>query len=168
MIDVTVNERRSVAIASIMARQGTNSQMVGAALGVEVLDCKGWAGGPALTLLGYSPGCWLAFSEPEPEDWVPMLQGRLDSIASVADQSSAYSILRLSGGDVRRLLQRGLAIDLHPSSFKINSAAVTQIAHIGVIVWQVDAAPIFDIAIPRSLKQSFQRWLNNEICLMLD
>jgi methylglutamate dehydrogenase subunit D len=166
--DVTVSVCSGIAVASIMARRGTNAEMIGAALGVIPPDHAGWQGSPALMLLGNGPGSWLAFAEPAPGDWMPMLRTRLDGLASVADQSGAYAILRLTGGDSRRLLQRGLAIDLHHSKFGPGDAAVTQLAHIGVIVWQVDASPTFDIAIPRSFAKSFHRWLNHDIRCMSD
>lgn len=168
MADVVISIRGGVAIANIAARNGVNERIIGAKLGVDLPKCAGWNGGAALMLIGYAPGCWMAFAEPEPDNWIGALTTKLEELASVTDQSAAYTILRLTGGECRRLLQRGLALDLHQNSFTVHSAAITQIAHVGVIVWQVDAAPTFDLAIPRSYTSSFLVWLNNEISLSFD
>jgi methylglutamate dehydrogenase subunit D len=168
VVDVVIIERRGVAVASIMARPGVNAANIGSALGVDLPDGSGWAGSNFLMLLGYGPGNWLAFADPAPEDWTRMLQTKLNGLASVSDQSGAYVILRLTGRESRQLLQRGVSIDLHHSKFGPGSAVVSQIAHIGIIIWQVDKRPVFDVAIPRSFAFSFGRWLNHTISHMVD
>ncbi len=70
-------------------------------------------------------------------------------------------MLRLSGPDARPLLQRGVSIDLHPASFARGSIAVTAIAHIDVVIRQIDNRPTFDIAIFRSFAGSFRHWLDS-------
>ena len=87
------------------------------------------------------------------------MQERLPGLAPVSDQSSSYVVTRLSGPDARRLLRRGLSIDLHPDAFVPGSAATSVIAHIGVIVWQVDDAPTYDLAVFRSLHASLRHWI---------
>ena len=69
-------------------------------------------------------------------------------------------MLRLSGDGARQLLQRGAAIDLHPSVFAAGGGAVTMIAHVGVIFWQVDDRPTYDIATFRSYADNFRHWLD--------
>jgi sarcosine oxidase subunit gamma len=77
----------------------------------------------------------------------------------VSDQSSGYVVYRLAGPAARTLLQRGAAIDLHPAAFPPRAAAVTMIAHLGVILWLADEAPTFEVAVFRSFAGSFQHWL---------
>ena len=86
------------------------------------------------------------------------LRERLGALASVSDQSSGYVVFRLSGGGARTLLQRGAAIDFQPPAFAPGSVATTVIAHIGVIIWQVDEEPVYDIALFRSFAASFLDW----------
>lgn len=163
MADVVVLDRHGLVIASILARRDTDPAAIGTALGMDVPAQACWTGNAALMLLGYGPASWLALGDPAPADWSAGLRDRLAGLAFVSDQSSAYAIMRLAGAQSRRALQRGLAIDLHPASFGVGRVAVTQVAHIGAVVWQVDDAPTFDIAVPRSLASSFRRWLDHNI-----
>lgn len=163
MDELTVLDRPGIAIASILARRDVDPAAIGAALGVDTPVQPGWTGDAALMLLGYGPGTWLAFADPAPADWIAAVRARLAGLAFVSDQSSAYAIVRLTGAASRRVLQSGLAIDLHPSSFGTGSAAVTQLAHMGAVVWQVDDVPAFDVAVPRSVSSSFRRWLDHSI-----
>jgi sarcosine oxidase subunit gamma len=80
-------------------------------------------------------------------------------LASVSDQSSGYAVLRVTGPTARHLLSRGAFIDFHPSVFGPGSAAVTTIAHIGVVLWQLDDAPTYDVALFRSYAESFWHWI---------
>jgi sarcosine oxidase subunit gamma len=87
------------------------------------------------------------------------LAAALGPTAALADQSDARAILRLSGPKVRAVLAKGCPLDLHPSAFRRGDAAVTAIAHVGVQIWQVDEAPVYDVAITRSYARSFAHWL---------
>ena len=86
---------------------------------------------------------------------------RLSGLASLSDQSSAYAVFRLSGLGARTLLQRGVSIDLDPAAFSPGSAATSVISHIGVIFWQLDNAPTYEVAVFRSLARSFRHWLDS-------
>jgi sarcosine oxidase subunit gamma len=77
----------------------------------------------------------------------------------VSDQSDGYAVLRLGGRDVRSMLAKGIAVDLHPRVFRTGDAAVTQIAHMGVMLWQLDDRPTYEIAVFRSLAGSFWHWM---------
>jgi sarcosine oxidase subunit gamma len=57
------------------------------------------------------------------------------------------------------VLAKGLPIDLDPRAFPLGSAATSAISHIGVQLWQADDTRSYDIAIFRSLSESFWRWL---------
>ena len=87
------------------------------------------------------------------------LASSLIGLASVSDQSSTYAVLRISGPSARQILSRGAFIDFAPLVFGAGSAAVTVISHIGVIVWQVDDVPTFEVALFRSFAGSFWHWI---------
>jgi sarcosine oxidase subunit gamma len=87
-------------------------------------------------------------------------------MASVSDQSGGYVILRISGPAARTLLQRGAPVDLHPSAFGPGSVAATVIAHIGVIIRQLDATPAYEIALFRSYAASFGHWLDAAVAAL--
>lgn len=136
----TMLERHGLAMATVMARKGVDPAAIEVAAGDVELRSTG-------------PGTWLAIGG-DPE----ALAERLRGLAAVSDQSSGYIVYRLSGEGARTLLRRGAFIDLHPSAFSTGSVAVTMIAHIGVILWQVDDEPTFDVALFRSFDESFRHW----------
>src|SRR6185437_9183797 len=83
----------------------------------------------------------------------------LGPCASVADQSGAHALLRLSGAQIGSTLGKMLPIDLHPRSFGIGAAASTAAAQVPVHLWRLEdragGQALFEIAVPRSLAVSF-------------
>lgn len=155
---VTIEQRTGFGLATVMARKGADASAIGASLGVAARDGPFWTQGEEMMLLGVGPGTWLAHVAQAPADWAAGLRGRLGALASVSDQSGGYTVFRLSGAGARKLLQRGASIDFSPPAFAPGSVATTVIAHIGVIVWQVDDAPVYDIAMFRSFAASCLDW----------
>ncbi|MGE0748967.1 MAG: sarcosine oxidase subunit gamma [Variibacter sp.] len=102
------------------------------------------------------PGQWLIVTQHP--DVVATLALELADLAAVTDQSDARAILRLSGARARDVLAKGCLIDLHPRAFQAGDVALTSISHIGAQIWQVDEAPSYDIAVPRSMIGSFWSW----------
>jgi methylglutamate dehydrogenase subunit D len=162
---VTIEERTGFGLAAVMARKGVTAQSIADALGVPVVDGPRWSSDGDLALLGSGPGTWLALGA-GPADHAEHLRKALGSLASVADQSGAYLILRISGPEARTVLQRGAPVDLHPAAFGPGCVAVTVIAHIGVIIRQVDDAPAYEVAIFRSYAASFRHWLDQAVAAL--
>ncbi|AHE54808.1 sarcosine oxidase subunit gamma [Sphingomonas sanxanigenens] len=154
-----ISERDAVSLASVMARKGVDAVRIGGALGVDAPTRPAFVSGAAIGLIGSGRGTWLAIGETDAPDWAEDVAETLAGLASVSDQSSGYVVVRLAGVDARRLLQRGMPIDLHPDAFGAGSAVTTVIAHIGVIVWQVDDRPTYDLAVFRSFRNSLIRWI---------
>ena len=112
------------------------------------------AGGTA-EVLWSGPGQWLVMDHGAggPER-LAKLSLALAGVAASIDQSDARVVLRLSGPQARRVLMKLIGIDVHPSAFAVDDVAMTPIAHIAGHVWRradVDGAPEFDIAGPRSM-----------------
>lgn len=149
-------ERRGLGLATVMARKDFDA----AAFGRDLPTGSHCVARGALTLVGAGPGVWLAVAEDPGETWPEALERRFEGQCSISDQSGGYVVLRLSGPGAHALLQRGVAIDLHPDVFDAGSAAVTVIAHIGVILWRSGAAPVFDVAVFRSYAASFRDWID--------
>ena len=160
---VVVEERAGFGLATVMARKGVAPAAIGAALGVDLRDGPSCSAGEGIVLLGTGPGSWLAQADAAPADWAAALRDRLGALASVSDQSGGYVLFRLSGPGARTVLQRGAPIDLHPAAFAPGAVAATAIAHIGVVLRQVDDAPTYDIALFRSFAGSFRHWLDTAI-----
>ncbi|WP_419807898.1 sarcosine oxidase subunit gamma [Sphingomonas sp.] len=158
---LVVTCRDGLGIAAVMARKGIDAAAIGAALEIEMPRGPRAIFAADRTVIGTGPGTWLLLASPASADHAEVVARTLTGLASVADQSSAYVVQRLSGAGARKLLQRGVGIDLHSDRFGAGSAASTVIAHIGVILWQVDERPTYDIATFRSYASSFRRWLDH-------
>jgi len=160
---VTLTERLGLGLATVMARKGVDPTAIGAVIGLDPPAGPGRASQGDLTLIGVGPGVWLALSEVPTSDWPEALERRLEGLCAVSDQSGAYVVFRFEGPRARALLQRGAAIDLHPDVFTPGSAATTVIAHIGVILWRIDATSAFDVAVFRSYASSFRHWIDAQV-----
>lgn len=147
-------------IASVMARRGADVAAIGEILGAQMPIGPRAVFSGSRSIVGTGPGTWLVIDDGAAPNLAETLQDGLVGLASVSDQSSGYSVQQMSGIPARKLLQRGAAIDFHPSAFAPGSAATTVIAHIGVILWQVDEWPTFRVATFRSYADSFRHWLD--------
>jgi len=133
------------------------AQAMTAAFGLTPPPAQRYVASPALELIWAGPGKWLALSDNL------LIAGSISKAlgghAAVSDQSGSRGILQISGGKARRMLSKGLAIDLHPSSFRAGHAALSSIAHMNVHIWQTDEVPSYKLAVARSMAASFWAWL---------
>ncbi len=160
--DINVASRPGLGIVTLMARPGERAalaQRFEATCGVALPEGPAATFAGDLTVLGTGPGQWLFIHDAPPPGWPDRIADALAGVASVADQGSAYTLLRIGGAGARRLLGRGAFVDLAPESFAPGSAAVTLIAHIGVILWQIDDEPSYGVAVFRSFTHSFWHWI---------
>jgi len=159
---VRLTRRDPVEIVSLSARRGAE-----AALSAKVDDRLGapLPAGPhrsaaeGLCILGVGPRRWLIVRDGADPDFEPDLARDLAGLGAVCLQSDAYVVFRVSGPRARAALTKGAPIDLHPRAFGVADAAVTVAAHIGVILWQVDDQPTFDLAVFRSYERHLWAWL---------
>ena len=159
---VTVSEITDLELASVIARNGaaaTLSERERDLDGIDLPDRPALRRGRAGAFIGVGPGRWLALRDAGDPPLARMLAHDFDGLAAVADQSDAYAVCRLAGRHARDALAKGATIDLHPRAFPPGSAAVTSVAGIGVVMWLVDQAPSFEVAVARSLASSFWYWL---------
>ena len=160
---VMIGELSGLGLATVASRQGQDAALKSAVLqayGVQLPESSRVAQGSAVSFIGYGPGQWLAVSESlAHEALAGDLSQRLAGLASISDQSGGRTVLRVSGPRARDVLAKGLPVDLDPRAFPLGSAATSVIGHMGVQLWQVDDTRSYDIAIFRSLSQSFWRCL---------
>jgi methylglutamate dehydrogenase subunit D len=162
-VGVTLALRVDLALASVTARNGRAealAQCIGATFGLDLpMVPRRVAAGP-IAFAWAGPGHWLASAEGTKG---PVFETRfrreLPDLASTTDQSDDRIVVRVSGPRARDALAKGVMIDLHPRAFGSGDAAVTSVAHVGVHLWQIDAAPTYEFAVPRSLAAAFWRWL---------
>jgi heterotetrameric sarcosine oxidase gamma subunit len=80
-------------------------------------------------------------------------------MAAVVDQSGGFAILRLAGPKAISVLAKGCRIDLDSSAFGPGDCARTLIAQTPIILHGIDAAPSYDLIVPRTLARSFAEFL---------
>jgi len=160
---VVITELTGLGLATVACRKGQASALSAAvrkAYGVDLPASSRVAQGAAISFIGYGPGQWLAVSVALANEALAVdLAAKLQGLASVSDQSGGRTVLRIGGSRARDVLAKGLPIDLDPRAFPLGSAATSAISHIGVQLWQADDTRSYDIAIFRSLSESFWRWL---------
>ena len=154
-----ITEITGLGLVAVMARKGVGAEAIGQCLGLAAPVQPRWAGDAGLAMIGTGPGAWLARGEAPTPDWPETLASRLSGLASTTDVSSSYRVFRVAGRDATQLLRRGAFLDFSPQAFGPGRAAVSVIAHIGVIICQIDAAPSYELAVFRSLGDSFHHWL---------
>lgn len=129
---------------TVLRRPAIASVLVGGS--VEALS-----GMAEVDLRPVGPGQWLAVSQRLPG---PLLTEALAAAlagqgAHVVDQSDGFVLMRMTGPNVRRILAKCIAVDLHPQSFAVGRAAAMMCCHVAANVARV-GADTFEIAVPRS------------------
>jgi heterotetrameric sarcosine oxidase gamma subunit len=140
-----IAERSGLVLKQIGARRRrTNEVLRGAceALGLELADAP----------MAVAQGA-------KGRDLLARLENALKGFATFVDQSDAKAVLRFWGRNARDVLAKGCPLDLHERAFHPQDAATTQIALISCLLWQLDEAPTFELAVPLSYVGSFWSWL---------
>ena len=160
---VVISERVGLGLATVIARKGQGAALastVKGAYGVDLPDAARVVGGPAVAFVGTGAGKWFAVSETmHAGDLAIDLVARLKGLASISDQCDGRAVTRVSGARARDVLAKGLPIDLDPNVFSPGSAATSVTGYMGIQLWQVDDAPTYDLAVFRSIAESFWHWL---------
>jgi heterotetrameric sarcosine oxidase gamma subunit len=158
--------RDGLGFASVLERRLASDALTGRVrerFGVELPGGPRLSSGSDIAFVGLGPGAWLAMAERGGSEFAVTLMRELDGVASVADQSDGYVLVRLSGPRVRNALTKLIPIDLHPRAFSVGDAVSTVASHIGVTLWRLAdefSAPVFEVTMFRSLAPSFWHALN--------
>jgi methylglutamate dehydrogenase subunit D len=159
---VCVVDRDGIGIATVLVCKGrltALTQRVRERFGIELprKPRRIAAGGTAFACTG--PETWLATRDARDNAFAALIKEAVGDAASVADQSSGYAILRMTGPKLRQTLAKMLPIDLHPWAFVPGDVASTTVSHVGATLWRLedgpDGSPVFEIAVFRSLAESF-------------
>ena len=161
---VILREVAGLALATVIARKGEANAAAEAAkdaFGIELPATARRIERDGVAFLWAGPEQWLAVAGPgrPAGQFETMLAGVFDGHASVTEQSDGRTVIRVSGPRARDALAKGLPIDLHPRAFKPGDTALTLAAHIGLQIWQLDAAPTYEIAVFRGFARSFWHFL---------
>lgn len=138
----------------IMARKGAAEETAMRAakvLGFALPMRPARTAGAGAEVIWSGPAQWLVMSETDSR--LAALAEALAGVASCSEQTDARVILRLAGSGARRSLMKVVGIDVHDAVFPVGAAAMTPVAHIPAHLWRLpdaDAAPVYEIAAPRS------------------
>ncbi len=106
------------------------------------------------------PGRWRACAEGlEEGELYNRLSKGVGASAGVVEQSHGLVAVRIVGAKTPAVLAKGTCVDLHRDQFGPGNCALTQIAHMGVHLSQLDDAPTYEIQLFRSMAGSFAEWL---------
>ena len=162
---LVIEVRADLGLATVVAKRHKLEGLktaVSTTYGVALPAGPRRAGSGVFAFAGIGPDQWLASADgAEASGFASRLRGRIGLFAAVTDQSDARLLLRLSGPRVREVLAKGVPIDLHPKAFKPGDVANTVVAHIGVQIDMLDAAPVYQLTAPRSTAGSFWSWLTS-------
>ena len=159
---VRAQSRLGVTIASIAARRGMTDALrrkLASTYRIELPAGPVATGAGPISLVGIGPDRWLWLDGGATPTKVATLAETMRDLAAVADQTDGHRLLRLGGPRLRDLLAKGVDIDVHPTRFTVGSAAAIGVAHIPILLWQIDRESSFEVALPRSYAESFYAWL---------
>jgi methylglutamate dehydrogenase subunit D len=162
---VTIAERYGLGIAAVQARHRKDSPLrecIRQRFLVELPDRPAVVRAGDVAFVGLGPLRWLALSEDGGHMFSCSLRALVTPRGSVSDQSGGYVVFRVGGHAIRDTLAKGFPIDLDPRAFKPGDAATTIVSHIGATIWRCDddagGGAVFEIAVFRSLSESFWEW----------
>ncbi|MFI7066171.1 sarcosine oxidase subunit gamma [Kribbella sp. NPDC050124] len=90
-------------------------------------------------VLWLGPDEWLIVSEPAVADVAARLRVAAgDGHVAIVDVSANRTVLELSGPHVREVLEKGCPVDLHPRVLADDTAVLTTLARVPVLLWKVD------------------------------
>lgn len=156
-------ERRSQ-MATVMAYKGRREELLSRlmlAYGLSLPDGPRRVVAGAAALMGLGPRTFLFQREGGSLIEVELTKA-LGDAAAVTDQSDGYAVLRLGGPRVRDVLEKCVAIDLHPRVFTPGAVASTKCAHIGIILWRLEdeaGRSVFEMAVFRSYARSLWHFI---------
>lgn len=153
-------ERGDVRLLSVQARRGKAADLaakIETAFGLSLPSEPRRVQSGELSIAWTAPEQWLVISTSQAV--LDRLRSEISGLASTTDQSDSRAVIEVSGTEVRRALEKGVMIDLHPRAFKPGDTAVTSIAHIGAQISMLSAAPVYELLVPRSFCLSFWDWM---------
>ncbi|MCY4030517.1 MAG: hypothetical protein OXF05_00170 [Hyphomicrobiales bacterium] len=159
---VHITDRRGLALVQIFARPGKEESLVRRLdLPMQPGRSRAHSGSPADYLaLPLAPKQWMLVSEGGKDgSFSQTIREYIGEFGYVSEQSHSRAVLRIGGTHARELLSKGCRLDLHPRVMSAGACASTTIAHVGVLLHQVDDAPVYDLLVYSGFAQYFWEWL---------
>ena len=159
---VRIADRRGLALAQLFARPGKEESLVRRLdLPTQSGRSRTHNGSPADYLaLPLAPKQWMLISEGGNDgSFSQSIREYIGEFGYVSEQSHARAVLRVSGTHARKLLSKGCRLDLHPQVMSAGACASTTIAHVGILLHQVNDTPAYDLLVYSGFARYFWEWL---------
>ena len=159
---VHVIDRRGLALAQLFARPGKEESLVRRLnLPTQPGHSHTHSGSPANHLaLPLAPKQWMLIAEGGSDgSFSRNVREYIGEFGYVSEQSHARVILRVCGTHARELLSKGCRLDLHPRVMGAGACASTTIAHVGILLHQVDETPTYDLLVYSGFARYFWEWM---------
>ena len=140
-----------LAIAMVIARKGRAKALKDALATLKSVDVL-WAGPDQYFVQSSTKSGAALYTE---------LKKKLETVASVTDQSHGRVSIRISGPKTRAVLAKGTPIDLYTDEFPVGKSALTQMAHVGVHLTRTGQDE-FTLSVFRGFSESFWEWLTSQ------
>ncbi|MBL8700646.1 MAG: sarcosine oxidase subunit gamma [Alphaproteobacteria bacterium] len=161
---LVIMERR-LSLVQILARKGREADVQAAIRNTFGLDLPAplrAASSGGTTAIWVQPGMWMLSAPGHAEGAMARLvKEATGDAASIVDQSHGKTVLTLSGARARDVMAKGCRLDLHPRAFAPGHSAVTQVAHVGCMLRQIDEVPSYEMLVPSSFAETFFGWLTH-------
>ena len=156
--ELRFTDRRGLALGQVFARAGKEKELV------ERLDLPLEPGrshaNAEYVALPLAPRQWMLIAESGADgSFCSGLRERIGELGYISEQSHSRAVIRVSGTRARDLLCKGCRLDLHPSVMQPGFCATSIMAHVGVLLHQVDETPSYDLLVYAGFARSFWEWL---------
>lgn len=84
-----------------------------------------------------------------------------EGAAAISLQGDGRAVVGIAGASSRKVLSKGISIDLHPNAFHAGCCAGTALAHGAVQLVQTSDAPDYLLLVPRTVAGSIADWLTD-------
>lgn len=151
-----------LALATLVARKGAIpevTRIAAAAFGVALIDGPKVSFSGDISFVGIGPGRWLVAASQASQTVLTRLEEAFGAVAALTEQSDANFILDLYGPRIDAVLAKLIPLDLDAAVFGPGDAASTLSTLIPLTFWQLNDAPAYRFAVPRSFAPSFLRAL---------
>lgn len=151
-----IAERR-VALGQLFARRGREDALA-EKLRLPLAPGRS-AAGEDYVALPLAPGQWMLLAENGADGFCRRMAERIGDLGHISEQSDSRVVFRVSGDKAREVLGKGCALDTHPRVMQPGACAVTIMAHVGVLLHQVDDIPSYDLLVYAGYAACFREWL---------
>lgn len=156
-------ERTDVSVTHLAARRGARpslDEVARSAFGVALPGASRVVESADVMIVWAGPDQWLVIQPTAgTSDARDELAKTFNGLASAVDVSDSRAIFRMAASRPSDALVRSMRIDFDDAVFRAGHVAITQVSHLGVMVWRLPDGSGYDFACARTYSRDFLDWL---------